>query len=646
MNKRVVLFIFVLFFLVVNIKISYAVSPICLTPYKLGLADDKAYPTGIVGVNLGNFMGVVKIKGLKNDMLTSTPLTILTPTSQNIAYAAYLNIKSVGTFEQDTFTFPSSDWKRPGTYHTKDGWRTKIINGSILINVNEKTTNIQGIYYTPYRPPTPDPVRYAQVCFYPTYLDRDLDGHPSCDYSPTDPNCDCNDNNKKVYPGAPEICGSGIDSNCDGDIDKLCECTTEDTRSCYTGPTGTEGVGICKAGTQTCTNGKWGNCIGEVLPTNEICDGNDNNCDGNIDEGFNIGQSCSSGDGGCATLGVYVCNADKTGSECNAVSGTSLVEGPSNQGSCNNKIDDNCNGLTDCLDPACNSDASCSCNQFTDPTNCRNGNCYWSFGTRKCYDCSDTLSCYSFDNQDDCQANKCGITGCVWDGTYCNTPTCVSGNSDTDNICDGTETDTSISNDNCKYVNNNDQVDCDGNHIGDACDPNCIQPGPDNPESTCTPTSCGCLDKNGDGICDVFPSDETKTCDELYGTICLSDLSCIGGYMINSKDSTKCCVLGNCGTIEVFLSGQTVYTLHESDCRNPNDEGVGKKLVYKYDTKTGALIEPPKEEDCTVLPDKTVPFYSLISLTITLLVLVGFYTFRRKIFGYFTKKNNTRRNKN
>jgi hypothetical protein len=82
-----------------------------------------------------------------------------------------------------------------------------------------------------------------------------------------------------------EICGNGMDDDCDGSTDEGCVCTEGEARSCYTGPPGTEGVGICTAGSQTCQEGEWGPCSGEITPTEEICgNGMDDDCDGLTDE--------------------------------------------------------------------------------------------------------------------------------------------------------------------------------------------------------------------------------------------------------------------------------------------------------------------------------------------------------------------------
>jgi alpha-tubulin suppressor-like RCC1 family protein len=72
----------------------------------------------------------------------------------------------------------------------------------------------------------------------------------------------------------------------------------------------------------------------------EICDSKDNNCNGQTDEGFNVGQSCTVGVGECARTGQFVCKADGSGTQCNAVAGTPTTE------ICDGK-DNDCDGQTD-----------------------------------------------------------------------------------------------------------------------------------------------------------------------------------------------------------------------------------------------------------------------------------------------------------
>jgi hypothetical protein len=60
-------------------------------------------------------------------------------------------------------------------------------------------------------------------------------------------------------------------------------CTPGEVEACYSGPPGTEGVGLCAAGERTCDGDGmgFGPCVGEVLPALETCDTpGDDDCDG------------------------------------------------------------------------------------------------------------------------------------------------------------------------------------------------------------------------------------------------------------------------------------------------------------------------------------------------------------------------------
>jgi len=81
-----------------------------------------------------------------------------------------------------------------------------------------------------------------------------------------------------------EIC-DGVDNNCDGTIDEGIANSTAIV--CYEGPDGTLGVGECRAGIRYCTDGSFGGpCDSQILPVLERCDNLDNDCDGEVDEGF------------------------------------------------------------------------------------------------------------------------------------------------------------------------------------------------------------------------------------------------------------------------------------------------------------------------------------------------------------------------
>jgi MYXO-CTERM domain-containing protein len=123
-----------------------------------------------------------------------------------------------------------------------------------------------------------DPDDRIYACSQPDgYVDNDLD---------------CDDSDPEVHPDAIEVC-DGRDTSCTGTVDADadgplgCECAIGEIRDCYDGPESTEDVGVCVGGSQTCIDGTWGPCEGQVLPAPEDdCDTPlDENCDGVVNDG-------------------------------------------------------------------------------------------------------------------------------------------------------------------------------------------------------------------------------------------------------------------------------------------------------------------------------------------------------------------------
>jgi len=94
-------------------------------------------------------------------------------------------------------------------------------------------------------------------------------------------------------PAEDEVCNN-FDEDCDEIIDEGL------SQACYTGPRNTLNVGICLPGEQTCVEGQWGAprgalgvwtpdfCEGEVTPAEEVCNGADDDCNGEVDYGVEM----------------------------------------------------------------------------------------------------------------------------------------------------------------------------------------------------------------------------------------------------------------------------------------------------------------------------------------------------------------------
>lgn len=85
-----------------------------------------------------------------------------------------------------------------------------------------------------------------------------------------------------IAPKSKDLCNiSGDDSNCNGTPNEGCDCLD----SAASRPCGVSDIGICKLGVQSCENGSWSECKGDIAPKTERCDnkGIDEDCDGDID---------------------------------------------------------------------------------------------------------------------------------------------------------------------------------------------------------------------------------------------------------------------------------------------------------------------------------------------------------------------------
>jgi len=119
---------------------------------------------------------------------------------------------------------------------------------------------------------------------------------------------DCDDSDPEINGTLTEVC-DGKDNDCSGSTDDDWPvgdpCDGEDSDQ-------------CPNGTFTCTtDGLDVECVNEsVEDIQEACDGKDTDCDGSTDAGFPVGDPCDGVDLDDCENGTYTCRADGTGVEC------------------------------------------------------------------------------------------------------------------------------------------------------------------------------------------------------------------------------------------------------------------------------------------------------------------------------------------
>jgi Notch-like protein len=164
-------------------------------------------------------------------------------------------------------------------------------------------------------------------------VDADGDGWPQG----SAPVGDCNDNDPNVYPTALDVCGNGTDEDCDG-VARVDDCDDD-------GYSAQEGDCLDSDAT--------------ISPeAYELCDGLDNDCDKLVDEGYGSEEGCSVGVGQCAVLGTLICSRDGQYAVCQGVPElpeAELCDGLDND--CNGDVDEG--GVCPVCTPTGDADITC-----------------------------------------------------------------------------------------------------------------------------------------------------------------------------------------------------------------------------------------------------------------------------------------------
>lgn len=212
-----------------------------------------------------------------------------------------------------------------GSYKTADETESKVYDAQETI-LDLKTDNLDSIEEHLYQD-VPEDISPDVACMEKIYYkDKDNDGYPkhSEDFKIlcageeipngyiAENSWDCDDNNPEIHPDAIEICDY-LDNDCDGKTDEGVTINSwKDKDGDGQGDKTNQSPENCEILEGYVTNPLDCNDYDKNILQSalELCDNKDNDCDGKIDEEFNVGQACSSGTGACTSSGSYQCTAD------------------------------------------------------------------------------------------------------------------------------------------------------------------------------------------------------------------------------------------------------------------------------------------------------------------------------------------------
>jgi hypothetical protein len=411
-----------------------------------------------------------------------------------------------------------------------------------------------------------------------------------------------------------ETC-DGQDNDCDGttdeDVIEFCggapAGSCEDTGGC---PDGAD-EGSCQTGIRTCDvggTGTWGLCIGDIPPATEICDGDDNDCDGLVDAedtdlpGSPPPGTCRDCPGTIAacTAGNWACTYDCTPSnhlEC-------VLGVPVTAETMCDFYDGDCDGATDeGLMSAATSCGSCAndCTTYLGAPNVASVDCV---GGQCVLNCTSSVDGPYADDPNvvglDCQCQT--YNGGVESTTICNY---------LDDDCDGQTDEDAIEAETC----NNEDDDCDGTIDGIVNPAGCIKTCPNAPDEVCTAGVWDCdydcatnhLECDGSGdplpaeaLCNGYDGNCDGIADDTWtnlGAPCDN-----GGLGECYRQGYWRCDVGGAGGAVCCESDDPLAGYNSSQCANPSN------IIDTADPMYGATSESTTpdglDNDCDGLADE------------------------------------------